>query len=163
MENAQQVHNLGGYIISDGGCTIPGDFSKAFCAGADFIMAGGMFAGHDESGGESVIGADGKTYKKFYGMSSGEAMERYSGGLNSYRASEGKLVYLPAKGPIENTVQDLLGGIRSTATYVGAHSIEQLPESTTFVRATMQLNEVYGKAPEAYEVRMANFKEPAKK
>jgi GMP reductase len=98
-------------------------------------MAGGMFAGHDESGGE-LVEQNGKFFKKFYGMSSSEAMDRYSGGVNSYRASEGKLVYLPAKGPIEYTVMDLLGGIRSTCTYVGAHSLEQLPEKTKFIRVS---------------------------
>lgn len=137
LENSPVAHSLGGHVISDGGCTVPGDFSKAFCAGADFVMSGGMFAGHNESGGENFFDETlGKSFKKFYGMSSGQAMEKYSGGLSSYRSSEGKLVYLPAKGPIENTVLDLLGGVRSTCTYVGSPSIEELPENTTFIRVT---------------------------
>lgn len=138
--------------MSDGGCTIPGDFSKAFAGGSDFIMAGGMFAGHDESGGE-LVEIDGKKFKKFYGMSSGEAMDKYSGGVNAYRASEGKLVHLPHKGPIEYTIMDLLGGIRSTCTYVGANNLYELPEKTTFIRVSQQINEVYGKAPEQHETR----------
>ena len=111
---------MGGYVVSDGGCTIPGDFSKAFAAGADFVMAGGIFAGHTESGGDLVTGEDGNKYKKFYGMSSDEAMRQYSGGVDTYRASEGKTVLLPFKGPVNNTILDLLGGIRSTCTYVNA-------------------------------------------
>lgn len=98
---------------------MPGDFSKAFGAGSDFVMAGGMFAGHDESGGEDVE-IQGERFKKFYGMSSDVAMEKYSGGVAKYRSSEGKLVLLPHKGPIEDTIYDLLGGIRSSCTYVGA-------------------------------------------
>jgi GMP reductase len=108
-------------------------------------MAGGMFAGHEESGGENIQ-IDGEWFKKFYGMSSDVAMDKYSGGVANYKSSEGKLVYLPAKGQVINTVYDLLGGIRSTCTYVGAQSIEELPEKTTFIRVSQQLNEVYGKA-----------------
>mmetsp|Transcript_17757 Transcript_17757/g.30067 ORF Transcript_17757/g.30067 Transcript_17757/m.30067 type:complete len:294 (+) Transcript_17757:281-1162(+) len=137
LENSQIAHSLGGYVISDGGCTIPGDFSKAFCAGADFVMAGGIFAGHQESGGETIkVEESGKWFKKFYGMSSDVAMTKYSGGVANYRASEGKLVYLPFKGPIESTILDLLGGVRSTCTYIGAQSIEEMPENTTFIKVT---------------------------
>lgn len=133
MESAELAHSLGGYVISDGGCTNPGDVSKAFCGGADFVMNGGMFGGHEESGGENIQ-VDGKWFKKFYGMSSDVAMDKYSGGVSSYRSSEGKLVLLEAKGSIENTVLDLLGGIRSTCTYIGASSLEQMPQYTTFLR-----------------------------
>lgn len=141
---------MGGYVISDGGCTNPGDFSKALGAGADFVMAGGMFAGHVESGGENFQDEEtGKWYKKFYGMSSNVAMDKYSGGVAEYRSSEGKLVYLPAKGPIKNTIMDILGGIRSTHTYVGAQSMEELPGKTTFVRVSQQLNQIYGSASDA--------------
>ena len=108
-------------------------------------MSGGMFAGHTESGGENVE-VDGKMHKKFYGMSSDVAMGKYSGGVANYRSSEGKQVLLPHKGPIIDTVMDLLGGVRSTCTYVGAQNLEDLPQNTTFVKVTQQLNEVYGKA-----------------
>lgn len=135
MENAPVAHSLGGYVVSDGGCTVPGDFSKAFSAGADFVMSGGMFAGHNESGGEDVE-INGEKFKKFYGMSSDVAMEKYSGGVAKYRSSEGKLVLLPHKGAIENTVCDLLGGIRSTCTYIGSQDISDMPKNTTFVRVT---------------------------
>ena len=114
-------------MISDGGCTVPGDIAKAFGAGTDFVMLGGMFAGHDESGGENVTDSEGKKFKKFYGMSSEAAMDKYSGGVNAYRSSEGKLVLLPAKGPVGATVADMLGGIRSTCTYTGASTLEELP------------------------------------
>jgi GMP reductase len=120
LECADAAHGLGGHVISDGGCTSPGDFSKAFGAGADFVMAGGMFAGHTESGGALVEGADGKLYKEFYGMSSAVAMHKHSGGVAEYRSSEGKVVSVPFRGPISHTINDILGGIRSTCTYVGA-------------------------------------------
>jgi GMP reductase len=100
-------------------------------------MAGGIFAGHEESGGETVkVEETGKWFKKFYGMSSDVAMNLYSGGVNNYRASEGKLVYLPFKGPIRNTVLDLLGGLRSTCTYIGSGTIQEMPTKTTFIRVT---------------------------
>merc|ERR1739848_151147 len=117
IECADAAHGLGGHIVSDGGCTCPGDFSKAFGAGADFVMAGGMFAGHDQSGGE-IVEENGKKFKLFYGMSSATAMEKHSGGVANYRASEGKTVRIPYRGDLNNTIRDILGGVRSTCTYV---------------------------------------------
>jgi GMP reductase len=142
IECADAAHGLGGQIISDGGCTIPGDVAKAFGAGADFVMLGGMLAGHDESGGE-LIERDGKPYKKFYGMSSQTAMEKHVGGVAEYRASEGKTVEVPYKGDVETTVQDILGGLRSTCTYVGAQRLKELTKRTTFIRVAEQENKVY--------------------
>lgn len=142
IECADAAHGLGGQIISDGGCKIPGDVSKAFGGGADFVMLGGMFAGHDESGGE-LIEKDNKKFKKFYGMSSSTAMNKYAGGVAEYRASEGKTVEIPYKGGIESTVLDLLGGIRSTCTYVGASKLKELTKRTTFIRVEEQENRVY--------------------
>jgi len=143
IECADAAHGLGGHVISDGGCTCPGDFSKAFGGGADFVMAGGMFAAHEESAGE-LVEIDGKYFKKFYGMSSAVAMKKHVGGVANYRSSEGKAVTLPFKGPIEGTILDILGGIRSTCTYVGAHTLKELPKRTTFVRVTQQINNVFG-------------------
>jgi len=142
MECADAAHGLGGLIISDGGCTIPGDFSKAFGAGADFVMSGGFFSGHTESGGE-LVEEEGKQYKMFYGMSSDTAMKKYVGGVANYRSSEGKTVKIPFKGIVENTISDLLGGIRSTLTYVGAKTLKELSKRTTFIRVNNQLNNVY--------------------
>jgi GMP reductase len=142
MECADAAHGLGGLIISDGGCTVPGDFSKAFGGGADFIMSGGFFSGHTESGGE-LLEEDGKQYKLFYGMSSDTAMKKYAGGVANYRSSEGKTVKIPYKGPVENTIMDLLGGIRSTLTYVGAKYLKELSKRTTFIRVNNQLNNIY--------------------
>lgn len=142
LECADAAHGLGGLIISDGGCTIPGDFSKAFGAGADFVMSGGYFSGHEESGGD-LIEENGKKYKTFYGMSSDTAMEKYAGGVAQYRSSEGKTVKIPYKGPIENTIFDLLGGIRSTLTYVGAKYLKELSKRCTFIRVNNQLNNIY--------------------
>jgi len=142
MECADAAHGLGGLIISDGGCTVPGDFSKAFGGGADFVMSGGFFSGHTESGGE-LVEEDGKQYKLFYGMSSDTAMKKYAGGVANYRSSEGKTVKIPYKGPVENTVMDLLGGIRSTLTYVGAKYLKELSKRTTFIRVNNQLNNIY--------------------
>src|SRR5690606_6797977 len=109
----------------------------------DFVMLGGMFAGHEESGGE-LIEENGEKFKLFYGMSSETAMKKYSGGVAEYRASEGKTVKTPFKGPVSNTVQDILGGVRSTCTYVGAKQLKELTKRTTFIRVQEQLNEMFG-------------------
>jgi GMP reductase len=142
IECADAAHGLGGQIISDGGCKTPGDVAKAFGGGADFVMLGGMFAGHVESAGE-VVEEDGKQFKLFYGMSSATAMEKYVGGVAEYRASEGKTVKIPFRGPIEHTVLDILGGIRSTCTYVGASKLKELTKRTTFIRVMEQANEIF--------------------
>jgi GMP reductase len=99
-----------------------------------------MLAGHDEGGGEVK---DGKV--TFYGMSSDTAMEKHHGGVANYRSSEGRTVQLLYRGPVKNTIQDILGGLRSTCTYVGASSLKQLSKCTTFVRVTQQINNPYGK------------------
>ena len=142
IECADAAHGLGGQIISDGGCTTPGDVSKAFGAGADFVMLGGMLAGHDESGGETIQ-KNGEPFRRFYGMSSSTAMEKHVGGVANYRASEGKTVEVPYRGAVENTIQDILGGIRSTCTYVGASRLKELTKRTTFIRVAEQENRVY--------------------
>ena len=140
IECADAAHGLGGQIISDGGCKIPGDVSKAFGGGADFVMLGGMLAGHDESGGE-LVEKDGEQFKLFYGMSSETAMNKYAGGVAEYRASEGKTVRIKYRGAVSNTMQDLLGGVRSTCTYVGAQSLKELTKRTTFIRVEEQHNQ----------------------
>lgn len=142
IECADAAHGLGGQIISDGGCVTPGDVAKAFGAGSDFVMLGGMLAGHDESGGE-LIEREGKPYKQFYGMSSKTAMDKHVGGVAEYRASEGKTVDVPYRGTVETTVQDILGGIRSACTYVGAQRLKELTKRTTFIRVDEQENRVY--------------------
>lgn len=142
IECADAAHGLGGQIISDGGCTTPGDIAKAFGAGADFVMLGGMFAGHDESGGE-LIDKNGEKFKKFYGMSSSTAMDKHSGGVADYRASEGKTVEVPYRGKVEETVKDILGGLRSTCTYFGAARLKELTKRTTFIRVAEQENKIY--------------------
>ncbi len=142
IECADAAHGLHGHVCADGGCNSPGDVAKAFAAGADFVMLGGMFAGHDESSGE-VFTEDGKKFKRFYGMASAEAMNKYSGGVADYRASEGKSVNVPYRGAVENMVLDILGGLRSTCSYVGARRLKELSKCTTFVRVTQQLNEIY--------------------
>ena len=144
IECADAAHGLGGQIISDGGCTIPGDVAKAFGGGADFVMLGGMFAGHTESGGE-LIEEDGEKFKLFYGMSSETAMKKHSGGVAEYRASEGKTVKIPFKGDVTTTVKDILGGIRSTCTYVGARQLKELTKRTTFIRVQEQHNQIFSK------------------
>lgn len=144
LECAEAAHGLDGHIISDGGCTVPGDVCKAFGAGADFVMLGGMLAGHDQCSGE--LQKDEKTgemSKLFYGMSSKFAQEKYSAGLANYRASEGKVVKVPYKGDVSQTVLDILGGLRSTCTYTGSAELKALARNTTFIRVTQQLNEVF--------------------
>ncbi|TYO98889.1 GMP reductase [Geothermobacter ehrlichii] len=143
IECADAAHGLGGRIISDGGCTCAGDVAKAFGGGADFVMLGGMLAGHDESGGE-LVQRSGRQYKLFYGMSSATAMEKYAGGVADYRSSEGKVVEVPYRGPIESTVLDILGGLRSACTYVGAGALRELSKRTTFIRVMEQESRVFG-------------------
>ncbi|MCF8198035.1 MAG: GMP reductase [Sulfuritalea sp.] len=145
IECADAAHGLGGLICADGGCTSPGDLAKAFGGGADFIMLGGMLAGHDECMGE-VVEQDGARKLRFYGMSSRTAMDKHAGGVANYRASEGKEVLLDHRGPVENTVQEILGGVRSACTYVGAHKLRELSKRTTFIRVARQLNEVFGQS-----------------
>ncbi len=144
IECADAAHGLEGLICADGGCTTVGDIAKAFGGGADFVMLGGMFAGHDECGGETIE-KNGETFKRFYGMSSKTAMDKYSGGVASYRAAEGKEVLVPYRGAVEHTARDIIGGVRSACTYVGARRLRELSKRTTFIRVTQQLNEVFGK------------------
>jgi GMP reductase len=139
IECADAAHGLKGHIIADGGCTVPGDVVKAFAAGADFVMLGGMLAGHEEGGGEIITKGD-KVYRKFYGMSSTTAMNIHNGGVNTYRASEGKTVEIPYRGEVKETMQEILGGLRSACTYVGASELKELSKRTTFIRVSQQLN-----------------------
>ena len=158
IECADAAHGLGGHIIADGGCTCPGDVAKAFAAGADFVMLGGMLAGHDEGGGEVITKfyytdevfeepvervIVEKKFVQFYGMSSETANEKHFGGLKDYRASEGREVLIPYRGSVINTVREILGGIRSTCTYVGASNLKQLSKCATFVRCTDTHNRVF--------------------
>ena len=161
IECADAAHGLGGHIIADGGCTCPGDVAKAFAAGADFVMLGGMLAGHNEGGGEVITKTyetneliktndsffesvmEEKQFVQFYGMSSDTANNKHFGGLKNYRSSEGRTVLIPYRGEIKNTIQDILGGLRSTCTYAGASNLKQLSKCTTFIRCTQQFNSVY--------------------
>ena len=169
IECADAAHGLGGHIIADGGCTCPGDVAKAFAGGADFVMLGGMLAGHDEGGGEVITKhyltneIDESKYKnglfgggeinsrivkeekfvQFYGMSSKTANDKHFDGLKDYRSSEGRAVLVPYRGPVISTLQDVLGGVRSTLTYVGAIKLKQLAKCTTFIRVNHQFNKTY--------------------
>ena len=138
IECADAANGIGGHVIADGGCVYPGDVAKAFGAGAHFVMLGGMLAGHDESEGEIV---DGKV--QFYGMSSNAAMSKHGSRKDGYRGAEGKVVELPHKGPVRDTVTEILGGVRSAATYIGAKRIKDMPKCTTFVRVNNVVNQVY--------------------
>lgn len=143
IECADAAHGLSAHVCSDGGCTVPGDIAKAFGAGADFVMLGGMLAGHDES--EMKVVKNGKDkVVEFYGMSSNTAMSKHSGGVANYRASEGKTVQIPYRGAVKDTLQDILGGLRSTCTYVGAKQLKELSKRTSFIRVSQQLNTVFG-------------------
>ena len=180
IECADAAHGLGGHIVADGGCACAGDIAKAFSAGADFVMLGGLLAGHDEGGGKIVeqhfltneltsLHADAsKTFSEgkedtirtteslsfrrktevrrfveFYGMSSLQAMLRHAGGVASYRASEGRLVRIPYRGPIAHTLKEILGGLRSTCSYVGAEKLKDLGKCATFVCVGRQFNRVF--------------------
>ena len=162
IECSDAAHGLGGHVIADGGCTCPGDVAKAFAAGADFVMLGGMLAGHVEGGGEVTtrmfrtgeynlseygdrLGPmyEEEYFVRFYGMSSDTAMNKHAGGVAEYRSSEGRTVEVPYKRSINETIKDILGGLRSACTYVGAPSLKQLSRCTTFVRCTQQFNNVF--------------------
>ena len=144
IECADAAHGIGGHIMADGGCVCAGDVAKAFCAGADFVMLGGLLAGHTESAGQEEI-VDGEKYKTFYGMSSDTAMNKYHGGVASYRSSEGKTTRIKHRGLIRNTIENILGGIRSTCTYIGAKRLKDMPKCATFIRVNQQSNEIFGK------------------
>ena len=142
--NCSEVANgLNGHIISDGGCCNPGDIAKAFGSGAHFTMLGGMLAGHDESGGDLVVDTNGKKYKLFYGMSSKHAQDKHNGGMKEYRSSEGKVRKIPYKGDVNTTIMDILGGLRSTGTYIGARRIKDFPKCTTFMEVHQQINNIF--------------------
>lgn len=158
IECADAAHGLGAHIIADGGCTSPGDVAKAFGAGADFVMLGGMLAGHDEGGGHIVTETinrglvnnetkepiyETKKYVQFYGMSSDTAMNKHFGGMANYRSSEGRTVNIPYRGKVKNSVLNILGGLRSTCTYVGAKRLKDLSKCTTFIQVSKQYNDVF--------------------
>tara|TARA_B100000085_G_scaffold214482_1_gene198660 strand:- start:1466 stop:2656 length:1191 start_codon:yes stop_codon:yes gene_type:complete len=170
MECADAAHGLGGHVIADGGCTCPGDVAKAFAGNSDFVMLGGMLAGHNEGGGEIIAKyyktgewvkeeqqadkggpisvhwkdkIDRKQFVQFYGMSSQTANERHFDGLKNYRASEGRTVLVPYRGSVNDTLQEILGGIRSACTYAGAKRLKHLSRCATFVRCTQTHNSVY--------------------
>ena len=140
---ARVAHQLGGYICADGGCVVSGDIVKAFGAGADFVMIGGMLSGTDESNGELTT-VDGIQYKEYYGMSSEHAMDKHHNGMANYRASEGKTVKVKYVGKVCDIVSDILGGIRSAMTYIGAKKLKDIPKRTTFIRVNRQLNNIFG-------------------
>ena len=141
-ECADAAHGLDSCIISDGGITVPGDIAKALGAGADFVMMGSILAGHTECAGQ-LMQEGGKAFKIFYGMSRDTAMKKYSGGVAPHRSSEGKTVKVAFKGPVKNTVDKILGGLRSSCTYIGASRIKDMPKCTTFVRVNSQVNNIF--------------------
>ena len=138
IECADAAHGLDAHIIADGGCVNSGDIVKAFAAGADFVMLGGMLAGHDECDGEVENGV-----MKFYGMASESAMNRH-GNHNAYRGVEGKTVEVEYRGKADDTIKDILSGIRSACTYVGATRLKTLSKCTTFVRVNSTHNTIFG-------------------
>lgn len=146
VECADAAHGLQGHVVSDGGCTSSGDVVKAFGAGADFVMLGGMLSGHEECEGDWHYDDNGnKQYLGFYGMSSKEAMDKFNGGQNNYRASEGRSVKVSYKGPVENTIIEILGGIRSACTYVGTETLKDLSKCCTFMRVNNTHNRIFEK------------------
>tara|TARA_B100001287_G_C22671960_1_gene525691 strand:+ start:1157 stop:2191 length:1035 start_codon:yes stop_codon:yes gene_type:complete len=142
MECSDAAHGVNGFIIGDGGITCPGDLAKGFGGGADFIMIGGQFAGHDENPGE-INDIDGEKYKMFYGMSSEKAMEKHYGKMDKYRSSEGRCIKIKYKGALEDTVLSYLGGLRSTCTYINAKNIKNISKCTTFIKVNRQLNTIF--------------------
>lgn len=144
IECADAAHGLQGHVCADGGCRTPGDVVKAFAGGADFVMLGGMLAGHDECSGEWVDQSDRNAGMRFYGMSSRTAMEKHAGGVGDYRACEGKETIVPYRGPVRQTLQHITGGVRSACAYVGAARLKDLSKCTTFVVCQRTHNTVFG-------------------
>ena len=142
MECADAANGVGGHIMADGGCIEPGDVAKAFGGGAHFVMLGGMLAGHNESELPVVNGE-----REFYGSSSDRAREVHSKNKEGYRGNEGRAITIPDRGPVKNTIEDLLGGVRSSCTYIGAIRLKDIPKCASFVRCNSQLNTTY----ESYE------------
>ena len=138
IECADAAHGVGGQVIADGGCVYPGDVAKAFGAGADFVMLGGMLAGHEES---EIAILDGKM--EFYGMGSDRAMEIHGARKDGYRGAEGKEIKIPYKGKVEDTTTEIIGGVRSACTYIGATKIKDMPKCATFVQVLQQENQVF--------------------
>jgi GMP reductase len=143
IECGEVAYDLGAHICSDGGCKTPGDIAKAYAAGADFVMLGSMLAGHLEVDAKRVLDADGKEFVEFYGMSSEKAMQEHGTGMADYRTSEGRHVMIPYRGSVENTILDILGGIRSAMTYLGARTIEEIPDLATFIKVSETHNKIY--------------------
>jgi len=138
LDCADAANGVDGHIMADGGCVFPGDIAKAFGGGAHMVMIGGMLAGHDESEQEVV---DGKI--EFYGMSSDRAREKHGKRKDGYRGNEGRLISLPSRGPAKSTVEDILGGVRSACTYIGARRLKDMPKCASFVTTNNVQNQVY--------------------
>ena len=138
LDCADAANGVDGHIMADGGCVHPGDIAKAFGGGAHMVMIGGMLAGHDESEQEVV---DGKI--EFYGMSSDRAREKHGKRKDGYRGNEGRLISLPYRGPVQHTVEDILGGVRSACTYIGARRLKDMPKCASFVTTNNVINRVY--------------------
>jgi len=169
MECADAAHGIGGHICSDGGCKIVADVCKAFGGNTDFVMLGSMLAGTDCCEGEweyeykcAKAGMAGEFWQpfypgyetekrkinlKFYGMSSRDAMEKYHNGVANYRTSEGRSVIIPYKGTTEEIMLDILGGLRSSCTYIGASKIKDFGKKTTFIQVNNTHNRVYENNP----------------
>ena len=138
LDCADAANGVDGHIMADGGCVYPGDIAKAFGGGAHMVMIGGMLAGHDES--EKPV-VDGNI--EFYGMSSDRAREVHGKRKDGYRGNEGRFIQLPHRGPVGNTIEDILGGVRSACTYIGARRLKDMPKCASFVTVHNNINKVY--------------------
>ncbi len=138
MECSDAANGVDGHIMADGGCVHPGDIAKAFGGGAHMVMIGGMLAGHDESEQKIENGM-----VEFYGMSSDRAREIHGKRKDGYRGNEGRLISLPHRGPVAPTLEDILGGVRSACTYIGARRLKDMPKCASFVTTNNVINRVY--------------------
>ena len=143
IECADSAHGVAneqgvGRIIADGGQQYPSCVAKAFCGGADFNMYGSMFSGYEQSGGKTIE-KDGKKFKEYFGSSSNKAMKEFYGKKDAHRASEGRYTLIPHKGDIHDYIQDLMGSLRSTATYIGARQLKEFSKRATFIKVNRQL------------------------
>jgi IMP dehydrogenase len=142
LETVAAVREAGVPIIADGGIKFSGDITKALAAGAACVMIGGLFAGTEESPGETIL-YEGRSYKVYRGMGSIDAMkegsaDRYfqAGSQESKMVPEGIVGRVPYKGPVQGSIFQLCGGLRSGMGYLGAASLVELADRAQFIRVT---------------------------
>ena len=168
IECAEAAHAVDGMICADGGITCVGDINKAYGAGADFVMVGSLVAGSDEADGDVIEKCyrtneyewedanacndlnyvlpdpikpiyENKKFKLAYGMSSKFAQDKHWNGMAKYRTSEGIVTLKPYTGPVQDTIDEYLGGLRSCMTYISARRLKDIPQIVSLIMMAKEL------------------------